>query len=105
MLLEPVLTGNRIYSIRKPRLQRLDEDRGSTTQSAHGKEEIAHLSKELRMGEGWEDSQPSNNEAADGRGGREKKAVGAQCSFNVRQKVWVGRTVNRVWFTVQQSNA
>ncbi|GMN26616.1 hypothetical protein TIFTF001_049308 [Ficus carica] len=31
-----------------------------------------------QMGEGWEDSQPSHSEAADGRGGREKIAVGAQ---------------------------
>ncbi|GMN63950.1 hypothetical protein TIFTF001_033034 [Ficus carica] len=36
-------------------------------------------------------------------GGR-SRAVGAQCSFNVRQKAWVGRTVNRVWFTMQRSN-
>ena len=33
-----------------------------------------------QMGKGWEDSQPSHCEAADGRGGREKKVVGAQCS-------------------------
>ncbi|GMN58662.1 hypothetical protein TIFTF001_027755 [Ficus carica] len=86
-------------------IKRLDKDRGSTIQAAHEKEEGAHLSKELQMGEGWEDSQPSNSDAADGRGGREKKVVGAQCSFNVRQKAWVGRTVNRVWFTVQRSKA
>ena len=33
------VTGNRIYSMPKPRTRTLDEDRGSKTQVAHGKEE------------------------------------------------------------------
>ena len=38
----PTVIGNLIYSIRKTKTQRQDEERGSTIETSHGREEGAH---------------------------------------------------------------